>query len=104
METIRVYEDYATSTEKKSAQRGAQRGKPTGVARGYLFVFVGNGRTYQGVWEGMGPVYLLEPGSDEVHTMASTGISSQYLRENCRRVGRKHLPKVWADFLAEVID
>jgi len=92
---IRVYEDYQDAAEKHRAQRGARRGRPTGKARGYVFILFDEG----GHLSGTAPIFLLDPGSDAVHTMTTTGVSQDYLRPNGRRVGKKYLPKVWADYL-----
>lgn len=90
-----VYEEYATPAEKRAAQIGAKRGKPTGKARGYFFAFNENGRTGDGGYEGRGQVYGgQQPGSTDIR-MAGTSASAQYLQTCCRRVGGRHLPKPW---------
>ena len=97
---IFVYEEYANAAEKRASQTGAKRGIPTGKARGYCFVFACNGRNSSGHWECVAPVLTLEPGSQNVAVMATTGISHGYLRENCRRVGKKYLTGRWKTLLA----
>lgn len=89
-----VYEEYASPAEKRQAQKGAKRGKPTGKARGYFFAFNENGRERDGGWGGMGCVYEGQPGSTDTR-MAGTAASPDYLAKNCRRVGGHHLPKPW---------
>jgi len=96
---MRVYEEYETPAEKKQAQRGAKRGKPTGKARGYFFAFTENGIYWSGgraMQEGVGSVFYCEPGDgpDEAGR-ATTSASCDWLRENCRYVGAKHLPAAW---------
>ena len=99
---MRVYEEYQSAKEKRQAQRGAKPGKPTGKARGYCFVFDENGRTPQGHYDCRGPVYFTEPGATpDACGMAGSTCSPEFLRERCRRVGGKHLPKAWRNLWEE---
>ena len=91
----RIYEEYNTPSEKKRAQRGAKRMKPTGKARGYCIVT----ELYRGSMFAMSPIVVTEPGSLDTWNMASCEVGWEWLRKNCRRVGRKYLPKEWADYV-----
>ena len=95
---MRVYEEYRDNAEKRRAQRGARRAIPTGQARGYVFLFDENGRGSHGNMEGLATVIELDQGA-EPHTPRAAlnlcGISDDYLRTNCRRVGRCHLTGSW---------
>ncbi len=91
-----VYEEYATAADKKKAQRGAKRGRPTGKATGYFFAFNENGRNNLGGFDGVGSVIDTkgEPVGDSV-ALASVGPSLGYLLLKCRRIGAAHLSPVW---------
>ena len=90
-----VFEEYDTAAEKRKAQQRAKRGKPTGKARGFVFVFEENGWTTRGTRDARGSVFHLEPGEGPRGELASVGPSMDYLRQNCRRVGGRHLPPEW---------
>ncbi len=91
-----VFEEYASAAEKRKAQKGAKRSMPTGLARGYLFLFRENGYNGQGMMDCVGTVYDSAPGADVNETgLASSTCSIEYLRTNCRRVGGKHLTGGW---------
>jgi hypothetical protein len=99
MDTMRVYEEYDTPQEKRQAQIGASRGKPTGKARGYMFTF-----QYRGEIQAFAPVFKLEPGAG-IPRAAGGGVfvcgcqpSHDYIRQNCRAVGLCHLPDDWRAF------
>lgn len=96
---MRVYEEYKNPKEKRQAQKGAKRGKPTGKARGYAFIFDENGSFISSgtpCYEGLAPLMETEQGASlKECPLACTNIAHEYLRENCRRVGIKHLPADW---------
>lgn len=93
---MRVYEDYASPAEKRAAQKGAKLGKPTGKARGYIFVFNENGTNGSGCYGAVAGVMDVEPGCDDPKgNLGSTNVSMCYLRTRCRRVGGCHLPPKW---------
>ena len=96
LQTIRVFEEYRSPTEKRAAQRGAKMGKPTGKTDSFLFVFppMGDGKT----WGMGGNFFPATPTS-----MANTGIGRKYLQGNCRRVGKKYLPPHWAAYLKQLM-
>ena len=100
---MRVYEEYASAKEKREAQKGATRAKPTGKARGYVFTFPENGHCPDGSIEGLAPLLTnIEQGVEVKHcSMASSSVSYEYLRERCRRVGRNHLPNDWKKLAKE---
>lgn len=87
-----VYEEYANAAEKRRAQRGATPRKPTGKARGYVFLdppekgFEGEGLF------GWGNIQEEEPGNTSLNGLVSTGLSWKHLRECCRRVAVCYLP------------
>ena len=90
---ITVFEEYASDKEKRAAQKGAKRGKPTGKARGYFFAFTCNGWV-NGSIDGVGSVFDVQPGGPP-QAMGSCSSSRAHLRERCRRVGARHLPPEW---------
>lgn len=92
---MRVYEEYANAAEKRQAQRGAKRGRPTGKARGYCIVFDENGMFGSPPqYDSVSGVYHTEPG--EINTaVASCGVGLNWLRTCARRVGAAYLPKAW---------
>lgn len=95
---MQVFEDYASPAEKRAAQKGAKLGKPTGKARGYIFVFNENGWTPTGNRDCVASVFDVEPGCDDPKgNLCSTGVSQEYLRTRCRRVGGCHLPPKWKE-------
>jgi hypothetical protein len=95
---MRVYEDYASPAEKRNAQKGAKRGQPSGKARGYIFVFDENGVNGSGCYDAVASVFDVEPGCDDPKgNLASTGVSIDYLRTRCRKVGGCHLPPKWKE-------
>lgn len=95
---MRVYEEYDTPAEKRRAQRGARRGKPTGKARAYVLVFPEHGTYFSGghsCMEALATVFDTEPGA-KAGPVATTGYCLERLRHNCRRIARRHLPPDWA--------
>lgn len=93
---MRVYEEYASAAEKRDAQRGAKRGKPTGKSNGYLFVVNENGRNSEGDLDAIVSVTEYEAGNTDPRGMlGSSGVGVIYLRTNCRRIGAKYLPPKW---------
>ena len=100
---MRVYEEYESAKEKRAAQNGAKRMKPTGKARAYLLVVPENGRNSQGHYEGVGTVFDQPPGAEDTR-LASTAINLDFLRENCRIVGRRYLPDQWKRAFAHWIE
>lgn len=87
MRNLNVYEQYESAKEKREAQKGAKRGKPTGKARGYIFVFDENGMNSRGFYDASATLFDIEPGG--------TGVSLDYLRANCRKVGGIYLKGGW---------
>ena len=93
---MRVYEQYESAKEKREAQKGAKRGKPTGKARGYIFVFDENGMNSRGFYDASATLFDIEPGGAFPSTgMGGTGVSLDYLRANCRKVGGIYLKGGW---------
>lgn len=95
---MRVYEEYRDNAEKRRAQRGAKRAVPTGQARGYVFLFDENSRGSHGHMEGLATVIELDQGAEPSYPRGALNLSSisdEYLRDNCRRVGRCHLTGSW---------
>jgi len=93
---MRIYEEYETPAEKKRAQAGARRRRPTGKARGYCIIFPENGRSGRGFWDGTGACYFGDPGCRPSQApMAGGNISPEYLASDCRRVAVKYLDRDW---------
>lgn len=86
------FETYDSPQAKRKAQKGAKRGIPTGKANDFLLVD-DDDRSTQGQGA-IAAVFHQEPGSD-CHGLAYTTIGWEYKRDNCRRVGRNHLPESW---------
>jgi len=89
---MRVYEEYATPQEKRAAQRGAERGKVTGKARGYLVV------TEQMGIENCHALGELLSGSqpgDGPQVICNIVVGRDHLAAKCRRVGFGSLPEEW---------
>lgn len=98
---MRVYEEYKSAAEKRQAQnasRPLRRMRPTGKARGYIFVFDENGVNGSGNYDAVASVFDVEPGDDDPRgNLASTGVSIYHLRTCCRAVGGIHLPPKWKE-------
>lgn len=86
-----VYEEYKNPAQKRAAQKGAKRGKPTGKAPAFIFVYHENGVGPRGMVEATVAIY--DPPTPD--NLAGTSVSRDYLRTQCRRVGAKHLPPAW---------
>lgn len=97
MSQQKCYEEYESTKEKRQATKnGCKRSKPTGKARGYLLTD-GNGSTSsaQGSMFGVvSSVFDVAPGGPPVSLCFCTA-SLNYIRDNCRLVGRCHLPPEW---------
>lgn len=87
------YEEYGSPKEKQAAKKGAKRGHPTGKAKGYLLAdlddispdgTIGAVSSIFDLWAGYGVIGL-----------AYISVSRDYLRKNCRRVGRNYIPEDW---------
>lgn len=95
---ITVYEEFASKADKRKAQVGAKRGKPTDKNTGFIFVY-GDlpGRVQNGTYmrDAYAAVFEQTPGSDLSGGCTSTSVSDDFLRERCRRVGGKYLTGKW---------
>lgn len=109
---MRIYEEYLDAKEKREAQYRARRGRPTGRARGFVFIFNVDGfLDHRGIlcYEAVSPLFVLDQGADPPtcltggYFMVSGSVSADYLRTHCRRVGKEHLPAKWAAFLEVVM-
>ena len=66
---VYIYEEYNSPKAKRTAQKGATRGQPTGKGRGFIFVF-DRWATYYSAGvrcvEGVASVFRLDPGEQVV--------------------------------------
>lgn len=97
------YESYATPEAKRKAQKGAKRGKRTNVANDYLSVAWCNGVTMTNpknpCVDALVSVGFQSPGDGPTTGIASSGVSLDFLRTNCRRIAKNEVPKAWLDVL-----
>lgn len=93
---IAVYEDYDSPKEKSKAQRTAKPKMrvPTGLARGYIFVFAETANVI-GLHDCVSSLLPMEPGEKAPKSLVSSQVSKDYLRGQCRRIGAIHLPPDW---------
>ena len=91
------YEDYDTPKAKRKAQKGAKRGKRTNQANGYISVAWCNGLTpgKSPCVDALVSVSHQDPGAGPTTGIASSGVSLDYLRDNCRRIARNEVPNEW---------
>ncbi len=95
---MRTYEEYDSPAEKRDAQRGATRGKATGMARGYILVFDEDGSHRSGTvtcLQALGELMSnVEPG-DPPRSVTYATPSHGFLRSHCRKVGFFNIPPEW---------
>lgn len=102
---MRIYEEYATPTDKRRAQKGAKLCKATGKAKGYLFVFNEDGMRSdrdETVYDALGE--CLETNDGLPCSITSVTPSLNYLRHWCRRIGFATLPEVWKRAFANKLE
>lgn len=92
-----VYEEYKSPAEKRAAQKGAKRGKPTGMSRGFIFV-MDKRSNCSGNLDIIASFHDMEPGcKDPDGSLGCVSASHEYVRTHCRRVGGCHLPQLWRE-------
>ena len=99
---MRVYEEYPSARTKRRSQKGARRAKPTGKARGYIYVFNENGSF---IGSRSGPFYDADVSTYDEDDFSpgpvrrsGSVVSREHLTRRCRFVGLGHLPKPWKEY------
>ena len=108
---VYVYEEYATPKAKRAAQKGASRGKPTGIGCGFIFVFDRTPSFLSAVAcvEAVASVFRLDPGDPPRRPgyggwfVNTCHVSLEHLSSRCRRVGLKHLTGEWKELADELL-